>query len=323
VSEPSAPTLGDLRRAAEQIAPHAHRTAVLTCGQLDARAGARLFFKCENFQRVGAFKFRGATHAVRSLPHEQASAGVATHSSGNHAAAVALAARMRGIAAHIVMPRGAPEVKRAAVEGYGARIVWCEPTQPAREQTLAEVVEQTGAAFIHPYEDPRVVAGQGTAALELLEDVPDLDVVMTPVGGGGLLAGTAAAVTGMNPSVRVIGAEPSGADDAYRSFRQDERLPVIAPHTVCDGLRTSIGELPFSVIRRRVHDIVRVDDRATLEAMRLVWERAKIVIEPSAAVPVAAALQGIAPGARIGIILSGGNVDLGSFFDGLGADVPR
>lgn len=306
------PTPDDIRAAAERIAPHAHRTPVVTCAGIDAMVGARLFFKCENLQKVGAFKFRGACNAVMSISDGEVARGVATHSSGNHAAALALAARLRGVPAHIVMPEGAPRVKRAAVEGYGARITTCGPTQRSREQTLEQVVERTGAAFVHPYEDPRVVAGQGTAALELLGEVPDLDLVMTPVGGGGLLAGTALAATARAHPPRVVAAEPAGADDTYRSLRRGRRLPVEHPDTVCDGLRTSVGELPWSVIRRHVADVVRVPDASTLRAMRVVWERAKLVIEPSAAVPLAALLDRLVhpPGERIGIVLSGGNVDL-------------
>jgi threonine dehydratase len=306
------PTLADIRAAAERIRPYAHRTPVLTCSSLDAMTGARLFFKCENLQKAGAFKFRGACNAVFSLPEEDANRGVATHSSGNHAAALSLAARLRGIQAHVVMPSTSRAVKRAAVSGYGGRIVLCEPTLAAREATLAEVVAQTGAAVVHPYNDPRVIAGQGTAALELLEDRQDLDVVMTPVGGGGLLAGTAISVSSLSPSTRTIAAEPSGADDAFRSLKEGRIVPSVNPQTVCDGLLTSLGTLTFAIIRERAAEIVTVSDAATIEAMRHIWERMKLVVEPSAAVTLGAVLEGgvRVSGLRVGILLSGGNVDL-------------
>lgn len=306
------PKLSDLQAAAERIRPYAHRTPVLTCSSLDAMTGARLFFKCENLQKVGAFKFRGACNAVFSLGQEEAGRGVATHSSGNHAAALSLAARLRGIPAHVVMPSTSRAVKRAAVAGYGGRIVPCEPTLAARERTLAEVIAETGATVVHPYNDPRVIAGQGTAAMELLEDVPDLDVVMTPVGGGGLLSGTAISVSSLSPSARVVAAEPVGADDAFRSLQEGRIVPSVNPQTVCDGLLTSLGTLTFAIIRERVDRIVTVSDAFTIEAMRHVWERMKLVIEPSAAVTMGALLEGRLPvrGLRVGIILSGGNVDL-------------
>ncbi len=306
------PTIAEVRAAAERIGTFAHRTPVLTCASLDAMTGAALFFKCENFQRVGAFKFRGAANAVLSLGDEEAGRGVATHSSGNHAAALALAARLRGVTAHIVMPRTAKAVKRAAVAGYGARIVLCEPTLAAREATLADVVAATGATVVHPYNDARVIAGQGTAALELLADVPGLDVVMTPVGGGGLLSGTAIAVAGVSPNTRVVGAEPAAADDAFRSLEEGRIVPSLDPRTVADGLLTSLGTLTFAVIRERVAGIVTVSEAAIVAAMRHTWERMKIVIEPSSAVPLGALLEGKLPaaGRRIGVILSGGNVDL-------------
>jgi threonine dehydratase len=284
---------------------------VLTCAGIDRILGARLFFKCENFQKVGAFKFRGATNAVRSLSHEEASRGVATHSSGNHAAALALAAAQRGIPAHIVMPSNAPRVKKAAVQGYGGRIIECEPTLEARETTLAHVVERTGATFIHPYDDARVISGQGTAALELVEEVPDLDWVMVPVGGGGLLAGTILAVRGM-AKARVVAAEPAGADDAYRSLAAGRILPSENPVTVADGLLTSLGQLNFAIIREGVDRILRVQEASILAALRLVLERAKVVIEPSSAVPLGALLEKTMDvrDMRVGIVLSGGNLSL-------------
>ncbi len=301
-----------VREAARRIEPHAHRTPVLTCASLDRMVNASLFFKCENFQKAGAFKFRGACNAVFSLSEEEASRGVATHSSGNHGAALALAAQMRGIKALVVMPQDAPRVKRAAVAGYGASIVYCEPTEKARRETLVQVVEETGAVFVHSYNDPQVIAGQGTAALELLEEVCGLDVVMAPVGGGGLMSGTALAVSGLSPQTRVIGAEPEGADDAYRSLREGRIIPSANPKTVADGLLMSLGDLTFPIICARVEQIVTVSEEEIVAAMRHVWERMKIIIEPSAAVPVGVLFEGKIDlrGLRIGVILSGGNVDL-------------
>lgn len=314
-----APTLDDIRRAADRIRPYAHRTPVMTSRSIDAATGASLFFKCENLQRVGAFKFRGACNTVMSLSDEEASRGVATHSSGNHAAALTLAASLRGTPAHIVMPRTAPEVKRRAVDGYGATITFCEPTLESRETTLEQVVERTGATFVHPYNDHRIIAGQGTAGLELLGDVPELDVVMTPVGGGGLLSGTSISVSSLSPATRIIAAEPEGADDAFRSLREGRIVPSVDPRTVCDGLLTSLGDLTFPIIRNHVERIVTVSDKAVIEAMRLVWERMKLVIEPSAAVTLGVLLERKVDlsGLRIGLVLSGGNVELGRFFDDL------
>ncbi len=306
------PTLPDIREAAERIKPYIKRTPVLTCEGLDCMVGARLFFKCENFQKVGAFKFRGATNAVFSLPEIEVVRGVATHSSGNHGAALALAARNRGVKAYVVMPRTSAKIKKEAVAGYGAEITFCEPTLQARERTLAKVIEKTGATFVHPYNDYRIIGGQGTAALELLEEVPDLEVVMAPVGGGGLLSGTALTVSELSPQTLVIGAEPEGADDAYRSMQEGRIIPSIHPHTVADGLLTSLGEYTFAIIRERIHQIVTVSDEAIIEAMRHIWERMKIVVEPSAAVPFGVLLERKIDlaGKRIGIIISGGNVDL-------------
>jgi len=306
------PTLVDVQTAAARIKPYAHRTPVLTCTSLNALVGAELFCKCENFQKVGAFKFRGACNAVFSLSDAEARYGVATHSSGNHAAAVALAARLRGIPAHIVMPDNAPAVKKAAVAGYDGTIVYCAPTLAARESTLERVVHETGATFIHPYNDARVIAGQGTAALELLTDVFDLDVIMAPVGGGGLLSGTAIVTAALAPSTQVIAAEPEGADDAYRSLQAGKILPALDPQTIADGLRTSLGELTFAVIQRHVQQIVTVSEAAIIQAMRHVWERMKILIEPSAAVPIGVLLEKKIDltGKRIGVLLSGGNTDL-------------
>ncbi|HWP46208.1 MAG TPA: pyridoxal-phosphate dependent enzyme [Candidatus Limnocylindrales bacterium] len=306
------PTLIEIQQAAERIKPYIHRTPVFTSSSLNHMVQADLFFKCENFQKAGAFKFRGACNAVLSLSESEARRGVATHSSGNHAAALALAAQRRGIPAFIVMPRTAPEVKKAAVAGYGGKIVFCEPTLAAREATLTKIVEETGATFIHPYNDPRVIAGQGTAALELLAEVPKLDVIMTPVGGGGLLSGTAIVVSELSPTTQVIGAEPEGADDAYRSLQEGRIVPSVQPHTIADGLLTSLGDLTFAILQKYVQKIVTVSEKAIIMGMRHVWERMKIIIEPSAAVPVGALFERKIDltGKRIGIILSGGNVDL-------------
>lgn len=305
-------TLSDIHQAAKRIQPYAHRTPVLTSKSLDQQVGVQVHLKCENFQKVGAFKFRGACNAVFSLSPEEASSGVSTHSSGNHAQALALAAKLRGIPAYIVMPNNAPAVKKAGVAGYGGMITFCKPTLEAREATLAQVVQQTGSAFVHPYNDERVIAGQGTAALELLEDVPDLDVIIAPVGGGGLLSGTSIAATELKPGVRVIGAEPEMADDAFRSKQAGEIIPSVHPKTIADGLLTSLGTLTFPIIRDRVERIVTVSETGIVEAMKFVWERAKIVIEPSAAVAVAALWERKIDlgGLKVGIILSGGNVDL-------------
>jgi len=306
--------LDAIRDAARRLAGLAHRTPVMTCATLDRRAGRALFFKCENYQKVGAFKFRGACNAVGRLDAATAARGVVTHSSGNHAQALALAARLRGIAAHIVMPENSSPVKRRAVEEYGARIVTCAATLAARETTAAEVLAATGATLIPPYDHPDVIAGQGTAALELLEDVPDLDVIVAPVGGGGLLAGTALAARGINPAVRVVAAEPRGADDAARSKAAGRLVPQTGPHTLADGLRTSLGELTWPVLRDLVERVVTVGEDEIMAAMRLTWERAKLLIEPSAAVAVAAVLgdafRGMAGARRVGVILSGGNVNL-------------
>jgi threonine dehydratase len=300
-----------IEEASGRIQKYAHRTPVLTSRSINEITGAELFFKCENFQRVGAFKFRGAINAVFSLSEDEAKSGVATHSSGNHAQALSLAARLRGIRAIIVMPETAPRVKVSAVRGYGGEIIFCEPTLTAREETLNKVIEETKATFIHPYNDSRVIAGQATCALELLEDVQDLDIIMAPVGGGGLISGTALATHYLSPKTRVVAAEPKAADDAYRSFRSGKIIPINNPQTIADGLRTSLSERTFSIIREHVTDIVTVAEDSIIAAMRLIWERMKILIEPSAAVPLAALLEkSVDQGMRIGIILSGGNVDL-------------
>lgn len=306
------PTLDDIRAAAARIAPHAHRTPVLRSSAIDAMMGMRLFFKCENFQKVGAFKFRGACNTVMGLSDDEARAGVATHSSGNHAQALALAARMRGIPAHVVMPENSPRIKQAAVRDYGAEIISCKPTQAARESTLTEVVARTGATFVHPYNDLRVITGQATCAMELLEDVTDLDAVLAPVGGGGLMSGTALAVHYLAPHVRAIGAEPAGADDAHRSLQAGRILPSEDPRTVADGLRTSLGSHTFRILSTYLERIALTREESIIRAMRLVWERMKIIIEPSCAVPLSTLMDndlGLS-GKRVGIILTGGNVDL-------------
>jgi threonine dehydratase len=318
-----APAIGvaEVRQAAERLEPWVHRTPVWSARSLDARCGGSVVLKCENFQRVGAFKFRGAMNALLQLDDRERGAGVVTHSSGNHAQAVALAGQLLGIPATIVMPRTAPAVKRAATEGYGARIVTCEPTLAAREAAVAEQVARQGLTLIHPFDDWRVIAGQATAAWELLDQAGPLDLVVCPVGGGGLLAGTALAVQGRAPATRVLGAEPQAADDARRSLESGSIQPAHDPRTIADGLRTSLGQRPFSVIQRHVEAIVTASEIEILDAMRFVWERLKFVIEPSSAVPVAAVLNGRIPvrGLRAGIILSGGNVDLEPLFQAFAA----
>ncbi len=306
------PTIEQIRAASRKIEPLIHKTAVLTCKSIDQICQARLFFKCENFQKVGAFKARGAVNALFSLQEKELNQGVATHSSGNHAAAVAYAAGCRNTKAYVVMPDNASPIKIAAVRKYGAEIIYCKPTQQAREAALGEVVERTGAVFIHPYNDYRVITGQATAALELLEQVSALDAIIAPVGGGGLLSGTALTVSALNPKVVVYGAEPAGADDAFRSMQAGQIIPIEKPDTIADGLRTSLGELTFPIIRKHVSAIITVTDDAIINAMRLVWERMKIIIEPSSAVALAVLLEERASikGKSIGLIISGGNVNL-------------
>jgi len=298
--------------AHQRIRSHIHRTLVLTSSRLDEANGASLFFKCENFQKIGAFKARGATNAVFSLDDASAQRGVATHSSGNHGAAVARAAKLHRIPAHIVMPSNSAKVKIHAVEGYGAHVLFCEPTEEAREAKCADVIARTGATLIHSFENPDVIAGQGTAAVELLEDFPDLDLVMCPIGGGGLLAGTAVAAKSMRPNIKVVAAEPENADDAAQSFRAGRVIQTEKKFTIADGLRTNVGEPNFAIIKRYVDDIVTVSEEAIISAMRTIWETMKIIVEPSAAVPYAAIREGRIDVAekRVGIILTGGNVDL-------------
>jgi len=306
------PQKEDILNAAERIRPFIHRTPVLTCGAIDEIAGAQIFFKCENLQKAGAFKSRGAVNAVYSYDPYDIKQGVATHSSGNHAAALSRAAQLKHIPAYIVMPENSSKVKVAAVKTYGGKITFCQPTLQAREEKLNEVLNETNAFEIHPYNNYAVITGQATAALELIEDYPYLDTIIAPVGGGGLLSGTALAAHYFSPSTKVIAAEPAGADDAYQSFYQKKLIPSINPDTIADGLRTSLGSLTFPIIRRLVSDILTVNDQATIEAMKLVWERMKIIIEPSSAVALAIILRHRHrfEGQRIGIIISGGNVDL-------------
>jgi threonine dehydratase len=308
----TAVSLATIRQAHERIRPHVHRTPVLSSTLLNQLVGAELLFKCENFQKVGAFKARGACNAVFSLREEQAGRGVVTHSSGNHGAALAWAARKRGIPATVVVPENAPAPKKRAIVGYGARVVECAATVKAREETTRRLVEAHRLELVHPYDDDRVIAGQGTAALELLEDAGPLDVVVAPTGGGGLLSGTALCVHGMRPGVAVYGAEPRGADDAHRSFTSGVLVREATPYTVCDGLRTTLSDRTFAVIRGHVRGIALAGDDATVRAMRLIWEYLKIVVEPSGCPPLGAVLEGTLDvrGKRVGVILTGGNVDL-------------
>ena len=313
--------LDSIRAAHERIRAHIHRTPVLTSSRLDEANGASLFFKCENFQKIGAFKARGATNAVFSLDEATARRGVATHSSGNHGAALARAAKLRGIPAHIVMPSNSAKVKVRAVESYGAHIVFCEPTEAAREAACTDVIAKTGARLIHSFENEDVMAGQGTAAVELIEEV-DVDLLICPVGGGGLLCGTAVAAKSMRPKIKVIAVEPANADDAAQSFHAGRRIVTEKKFTIADGLRTNVGAPNFPIIQRYVDDIVTVSEEAITSAMRTIWETMKIIIEPSAAVPYAAIMerqpsQGYGSagkidiaGKRVGIIITGGNVDL-------------
>ncbi|OGU38408.1 MAG: serine dehydratase [Ignavibacteria bacterium GWB2_35_12] len=306
------PSIDDVHKATERIKPIIHRTPVLSSKSINQIVGADIYFKCENFQKVGAFKFRGASNAVFSLTDEEIKRGVATHSSGNHAQALALAARIRGTKAYIVMPSNSSKVKIEAVKGYDAEIIFCEPTLEARESTLEDVVNKTGATFIHPYNNFNVISGQGTSAMELLDEIKDLDYVITPVGGGGLLSGTLTTVSALSPSTKVIAAEPEGADDAYRSIIENRIVPSVTPKTICDGLLTSLSEMTFEIIREHIYKIITVSDDAVVSAMRLIWERMKIIIEPSSAITLGIFLENKIDlkGHKIGIILSGGNVDL-------------
>jgi threonine dehydratase len=304
--------IGQVRTAHSRIRENIRRTPVLTSARLDALSGSSLFFKCENFQRTGSFKARGALNAVLSLGDSDAARGVATHSSGNHAAALSWAAGLRRIPAHVVMPRTASRFKLAAVERYGGRITLCEPTHKAREEAAARIVRETGATLVHPYNDPRIIAGQGTAALEFMEEVPDLDVIVCPVGGGGLLSGTAIVAGSLRPGLKVFAGEPEGAADTSLSFSSGERRPVEHPASIADGLLAFVGDLTFPIIQKKVEGIATVSDDAIAAAVRRLLEVLKIVVEPSGAIAYAAVAEGklATRGRRVGIILSGGNLDL-------------
>src|SRR4030042_3704237 len=305
------PGLSDIRSAHKRIEPYIHRTPVLTSRQLNRIFECDLYFKCENFQKVGAFKFRGATNAVLSLTEEKKKHGVVTHSSGNHAAALALAAGLNGIKAFIVMPENAPSVKKDAVASYGAEITFCKPTLQSREETCRNIMEKEGATLVHPYDNFNVICGQGTASLELLEDVDDLDVVVAPIGGGGLMSGTSTTVKGINDKIKVIGAEPLNANDAWKSFNTGILTPSVNPLTVADGLLTSLSRLTFTIIRKNADHIFTAREETIIECMRLIWERMKIIVEPSSATALAIISENpeFFRGSKVGIIISGGNVD--------------
>lgn len=306
------PTFDDVLAAQARIAPHVHRTPVLTSSFLNALTGAELFFKCENLQKAGAFKARGASNAVFGLTDAQAARGVATHSSGNHGTCLSYAAGRRGIPCTVVMPRTAPQAKKDAVAGYGGRVVECEPSTSSREAVFAEVVAETGAEFVHPYNDPRVIAGQGTCALELNEQVPGLDAVVAPIGGGGMVSGSCLTLSTIAPGVKVYAAEPKQADDAARSFRAGHIIADDAPETVADGLKVPLKELTWHFVQRHVTDILTAEEDEIVEAMKLIWKRMKIVMEPSSAVPLATILKNpeVFRGRRVGVVITGGNVDL-------------
>ncbi len=307
-------SIDDIRAAAGRIKSVGHRTPILTSQTLDKMAGRKLFFKCENFQKVGAFKLRGGWNAVSMLSDEEAAKGVCTHSSGNHAQALAFSAMKRGIASYIVMPNNVPDVKLDAVNGYGANITLCEPTLEARKTTLDEIVKKTGAHVVHPFNNPNVIAGQGTAALEMIEDLGELDAIIAPIGGGGLMSGTCVTTRSLLPEAKLFGAEPTGADDAYRSLKEGKIIPQTNPNTICDGLLTSLGEYTWNILKDHLEAIYTVTDDEVINAMRLVWERMKIIIEPSSATAVAVALKSefraLEGLEKVGIILTGGNVEL-------------
>ncbi|WP_159588100.1 beta-hydroxyaspartate dehydratase BhcB [Chelativorans xinjiangense] len=306
------PTYDDVVSAHARIAPHIHRTPIFTSTFLDGLTGASLFFKCENFQKAGAFKVRGASNAVFGLDEEKAAAGVATHSSGNHALSLSYAAGKRGIPVTVVMPKTAPEPKKAAVRGYGGRIVECEPSTSSREAMLAEVVAETGAEFVHPYNDPRVIAGQGTCAKEIVEQLGPLDAVIAPIGGGGMISGCCLTLSAIASQAKIYAAEPKNADDAHRSLKAGHIIADDAPQTVADGLKVPLKELTWHFVSRYVEDILLATEDEIVEAMRLIWQRMKIVVEPSSAVPLAAILKNkhIFAGKRVCVVLTGGNVDL-------------
>lgn len=306
------PSLDDIQEAAKRISTAANYTPILTSKSIDEICGCKIFFKCENFQKVGAFKFRGAYNTIASLSNEELQKGVVTHSSGNHAAALTLAAKLNDTTAYIVMPRTAPEIKKKAVQYYGAKITFCEPTLKSREETAQKIIDETGALLIHPFNNYSIITGQATAAYELINDSKALDFILTPVGGGGLLSGTALSTKYLSPQTKVIGCEPEGADDAFRSIRDGKIYPSENPKTICDGLLTSLGEKTFNIIQKYVDEIVTVNDDKIIEAMRLIWERMKIIVEPSSSVPLAVVMNNKSKfeNKSVGIILTGGNVDL-------------
>jgi len=312
--EKYAASIDDIRAAAGRIKGVGHRTPILTSQTLDEMAGRKLFFKCENFQKVGAFKLRGGWNAISMLSDDEAANGVCTHSSGNHAQAVAFSAMKRGIASHIVMPNNVSQVKLDAVKGYGANIILCKPTLDARKSTLDEIARKTGARVVHPFNDPNVIAGQGTAALEMIEDLGELDAIIAPIGGGGLMSGTCITTRSLLPEAKLFGAEPAGADDAYHSLKEGKIIPQTDPDTICDGLLTSLGEYTWNILKDHLEAIYTVTDDEVINAMRLVWERMKIIIEASSATAVAAALKpefkALEGLEKVGIILTGGNVEL-------------
>ena len=313
------PDIEKIRSAHQRIRSYIHKTPIHSSTAINELFHAKLFFKCENFQKVGAFKFRGACNAIFSLSQKEAASGVITHSSGNHAAALSLAANKRNLNAYIIMPSNAPKVKIEAVRGYGGIITFCEPTQQARENTATKIIKETGATFIHPYNDYRIICGQATAALEFMEEIENLDYILAPVGGGGLLSGTAIAAKSLKPGIRVIGCEPKNADDAYRSKKTGQIVPSINPNTIADGLLTSLGDKTFPIIRDFVDEIILANEEDILIAMQYIFERMKIIVEPSAAVPLAALFSNklSIQNKNIGIILSGGNIDLRKYFDNM------
>ncbi len=309
---PAVPTFSDVLVAHDRIRRHIHRTPILTSATFDRMVGAELFFKCENFQKAGAFKVRGASNAVFGLTDDRAAKGVATHSSGNHGLSLSYAAGRRGIPAKVVMPRTAPEAKKAAVRGYGAEVIECEPSISSREAALADLVAETGAEFVHPYDDPRVIAGQATCAKEMIEDLGALDIIVAPIGGGGMISGTCLTCSTIAPDTQVIAAEPEAADDAYQSFKSGAIVAYDAPQTIADGLKVPLKELTWHFVSTGVSDVLLASEQEIVDAMRLTWERMKIVIEPSCAVPLAAILKNRDrfAGKRVGVIVTGGNVDL-------------
>jgi threonine dehydratase len=307
------PTFKDIQDAHERIRPFIHRTPVLTNSSLNEHSGAVIYFKCENFQKAGAFKIRGATNTVLQLSEEELSSGVVTASSGNHGAALSMAVSNRGGKTTVVMPNNTPKIKVNNVERNGGEIIWCEPNQESREQVLKEVLDETGSVLVHPYNDERIIAGQGTAAKELLEDIPELDCIVSPVSGGGLLSGTSISAKSMNPGIQVFGAEPKEADDAYRSLETGEIQSNETTNTICDGLRAQIGTITFPIIQENVDGIITVSEEEIIESMKMIWERMKIIVEPSSSITLAAVMKDKErfAGQRVGLILSGGNVDLG------------